>query len=153
MTKLIHPKTGTVRESNSPNKEAILKRAGFILFENYRAPKPKKVVAEPTLADQVEGHAVPEVDESENREPEIAIHVSASARGLIEKNDLDPALIEGTGKDGQINKPDVEAYLESLEEENAQDEQEPEGYIDIEGEDVNSLEAVSDAPGDDLVKE
>jgi len=49
-----------------------------------------------------------------DNEPEVAIHVSASARALIEENDLDASLIEGTGKKGQIIKPDVIAHLEAL---------------------------------------
>jgi len=113
--KLIHPKTGTVREvaETNQNKINLLKRAGFVPLKGYRAPKPPKVVAEKTVVDIVKEEAADLEDaEAEGAEPEIAIHVSAAARALIEKNDLDPTLIEGSGKDGQITKPDVKAYLE-----------------------------------------
>ena len=48
MIKLIHPKTEVIREvkESNHNKRQILKRAGFIPFENYRAPKKPKVVPE-----------------------------------------------------------------------------------------------------------
>ena len=116
MTKLIHPKTGTVREIDDTNqlKLRLLKRAGFILFDKYRAPKPPIIVPEKTTADVVADHAL-EVDEKEEvKTAEVAIHVSPAARKLIEENDLDPALIEGPGKDGSIVKPDVRAYLAGI---------------------------------------
>lgn len=118
MIKLIHPKTGTVREvaETNQNKINLLKRADFVPLKGYKPPKKPKVVAEPTVAEIVEDQAIDLEDaEAESTEPEIAIHVSSAARALIEKNDLDPALIEGSGKDGQITKPDVEKHLEALE--------------------------------------
>ena len=120
MIKLIHPKTGTAREvdETNHNKIALLKRAGFVFEKNYKPPKPPKIVAEKSIADAVKDNAVDQEEaEAEDGEPEVAIHVSATARALIEKNDLDPALIEGSGRDGQITKPDVEKLLEDLEEE------------------------------------
>ena len=132
--KLIHPETQTVREvdSSRTNKIAILKRAGFIDFKKYKPParvaKPKP---EPTTADVVESHKE-ELKESDMvNEPEIAIHMSAAARQLVESNDLDPALIEGTGVDGQINKPDVVAFLEENPPEKPESD---EGDTDGEGE-------------------
>jgi len=118
LIKLIHPKTGTVREvpEDYANKIALLKRANFIPFENYRAPKKKVVVPDPTVLDGVKEHKQDAVDPEGVEKPVTAIHASGAARRLIKENDLDPALIEGTGKDGQITKPDVEAHLEALEE-------------------------------------
>ena len=119
MTKYIHPKTGTVREvaDTNQNKINLLKRAGFVDFATYRAPKKPKVVAEKSIADAVEENAIDPVDpEADGSEPELAIHISAPARRLVEKEGLDVAQIKGSGKDGQITKPDVKAYLESLEE-------------------------------------
>ena len=115
MIKLIHPPTGTVREvsETNQNKIRLLKRAGYVPLEGYKAPRPPKVVIEKSMAEIVEGEAIDLEDaEAEDGEPEVAIHVSAAARKLIEEHELDPALIKGTGKDGQITKPDVKAYLE-----------------------------------------
>ena len=116
MLKLIHPKTGTVREVNElhQNKIRILKRGGFIDFDKYKPTKKQKAKPEPTLADMVEKNKNEEGEVVKDNEPEVAIHVSASARALIEENDLDASLIEGTGKKGQIIKPDVIAHLEAL---------------------------------------
>ena len=116
MIKLIHPKTGTVREiaESNQNKLRILKRAGFIDFKNYRAPQKPAIVADPSVSDVVEDHKQEAVDPEGVEKPVTAIHASGAARGMIKNYDLDPTLIEGTGKDGQITKPDVKAYLESL---------------------------------------
>jgi uncharacterized 2Fe-2S/4Fe-4S cluster protein (DUF4445 family) len=54
--KLIHPKTGIVRETEgfTENKINALKRAGFVDLSTYRAPKKPKVKVEPSLAEEVE---------------------------------------------------------------------------------------------------
>ncbi len=46
-------------------------------------------------------------------EPELAAAppLSPAVRKLVAEHDLDPAAIEGTGKDGRLLKADVEAYL------------------------------------------
>jgi len=119
VTKYIEPKTGTVREvaDTNQNKIKILERAGFIPLSKYRPPKKPKIVAEKTIADAVEENAIDPADaEADGSEPELAIHISAPARRLVEKEGLDVAQIKGSGKDGQITKPDVKAYMESLEE-------------------------------------
>ena len=145
MIKLIHPPTGTVREvsETNQNKIRLLKRAGYVPLEGYKAPRPPKVVIEKSMAEIVEGEAIDLEDaEAEDGEPEVAIHVSAAARKLIEENELDPALIKGSGKDGQITKPDVKAYLEEI----APKEQEtPEGSIPSEDA-PEPLEVVETAP-------
>ena len=142
MTKLIHPKIGTVREvdESNHNKIAILTRAGFIPFSKYRAPKKKEVIPEPTVSDVVQDNKLDAVDQSADTEAVIAIHASGAARKLIADNDLDASLIKGSGKDGQITKPDVTAYLESKE------EAQPDSGV----EDENAVEAVLEAPGDEL---
>ena len=116
MIKLIHPKTEVVREvpENYQLKLDILKRAGFILFENYRAPKKPVIVPDPSVLDGVKDHKQEAVDPEGVDQPVIAIHASGAARQLVKKNDLDLELIEGTGKDGQITKPDVKAHLKAL---------------------------------------
>jgi len=125
MLKLIHPKTGTVREVNEQhqNKIRILKRGGFIDFANYKPTKKRAVKPESTLADLVEKNKNEEGEVVKDNEPEVAIHVSASARALIEENDLDASLIEGTGRKGQITKPDVIAHLEAMEEDAPEEEE------------------------------
>ena len=40
--------------------------------------------------------------------------LSPAVRRLVEEHDLDPAAIEGTGKDGRLTKKDVLAHLETL---------------------------------------
>ena len=118
LIKYIHPKTGTVREveESYQSKIALLARAGFIPFAKYRAPKPVVVPYVKNASDVVQDEKQDLEALEEVNAPEVAVHVSASARGLIEKNDLDPALIEGSGKDGQITKPDVKDYLKALKE-------------------------------------
>ena len=116
MTKLIHPKTGVTREcpDSNPNKRRLLDRAGFVPFDTYRPKKKKVVKPDPTVADVVESNKLDAADQIGDLDPVIAIHASGAARRLIEKNDLDVSLIEGSGKDGQITKPDVVAYLENI---------------------------------------
>ena len=52
----------------------------------------------------------PEPDPEPEPEPEPAL-LSPAVRKLVAEHDLDPAEIEGTGKDGRLLKADVEAYL------------------------------------------
>ena len=52
----------------------------------------------------------PEPDPEPEPEPEPA-PLSPAVRKLVAEHDLDPAEIEGTGKDGRLLKADVEAYL------------------------------------------
>ena len=52
----------------------------------------------------------PEPDPEPEPEPEPA-PLSPAVRKLVAEHDLDPAAIEGTGKDGRLLKADVEAYL------------------------------------------
>lgn len=117
MIKLIHPKVGTVREIEDSDqlKLRLLKRAGFILYKNYKPKKKKEVVPDPTVAEIVAKNKEEGIEETDEPTIELAIHVSPAARALIEKHELDPALIKGTGKEGAITKPDVSEYLESLE--------------------------------------
>lgn len=119
MIKLIHPKIGTVREIEDTEqlKLRLLKRAGFILFKNYKAPKKKVITPDPTVAEIVAKNKEEGVEETDEQTTELAIHVSPAARALIEKHGLDSALIKGSGKEGAIVKPDVKEYLESLKEE------------------------------------
>lgn len=150
MTKLIHPKTGTVREvsESNVNKNRLLARAGFIPLDQYRPKKKKVVVPDPTVADVVKSNKLDAADQIGDLDPVIAIHASGSARGLIEKNDLDASLIEGSGKDGQITKPDVLDYLENI----AQDGEEEDTLPDTGPEDENPAEAVLEASDDESVE-
>ena len=52
----------------------------------------------------------PEPDPEPEPEPEPA-PLSPAVRKLVAEHELDPAEIEGTGKDGRLLKADVEAYL------------------------------------------
>ena len=64
-----------------------------------------------------DGKAVSKVEVSEqvdsSEEPVQADGLSPAVRRLVTENDLDPAAITGTGKDGRLTKEDVLAYLES----------------------------------------
>lgn len=116
MIKLIHPETETVREVPISRQNIIsaLRRAGMVDFDTYRPKKKPKVVPDQTVSDIVAEHKLKEVESTDTPEAVTAIHVSAAARTLIEENALDPALIDGTGKDGSITKPDVTKFLEAL---------------------------------------
>ena len=156
MTEFIHPKTGTVREvpETNQNKIALLKRAGYVPKKGYKAPKPPEIVAEPSLAEAVEDNKVDLEDvESDGSEPEIAIHISGPARAMVEKNDLDPADIKGSGKDGQITKTDVKNYLKALEEEKAPEAQESAEDVIPPDDAQKPGEAPEIAPGDDSVED
>lgn len=129
--KLIHPKIGTVREIavTNENKFRILKRAGFILFKDYKPPKPKEDVPEPTLAEIVAKEGVKVEVAGKKVAAEVAVHeevklpsapsdeilVSKAADTLIKNLDLDLALIVGTGKDGKITVTDVDKHIKELE--------------------------------------
>ena len=179
MIKLIHPKTETIREvaESNHNKRQILARAGFIPFDKYKPKKKKVVETPPTIADVVEDNKLDAADRESDPDVVTAIHASGAARGLIKKHDLDASLIEGSGKDGQITKPDVKAHLKAIEESEAElpdqptpaadipthdDPEPPEGNIAQVGEEEDTqpdtslvgesgLEAVSDAPDAELV--
>ena len=64
-----------------------------------------------------DGKAVSKAEVSEkadlSEEPAQADGLSPAVRRLVTENDLDPAAITGTGKDGRLTKEDVLAYLES----------------------------------------
>ena len=62
-----------------------------------------------------DGKAVSKVSEEADspEEPAEADGLSPAVRRLVAENDLDPAAITGTGKDGRLTKEDVLAYLES----------------------------------------
>ena len=132
IVKLIHPDTGVRRDvlQTNGNKISILKRAGFILLKNYRPPKVKEVVPDPTVAEVVEKEGVKVEVGGKKVAAEMAIHedvilpdsikdevlVSKAAAEMIEELGLHfpVGAIEGTGKDGKITKPDVDNYLEEL---------------------------------------
>lgn len=128
MIKFIHPKTGTVRdvEETNHNKINALKRADFVPLKGYKPPKRKEKAPDPTVADIVKKNKEEAPDPADAPQAESAIHVSGAARTLIKKKGLDPALIEGTGKNGQITKPDVKKYLKALKEEEVPPRPEPE---------------------------
>ena len=64
-----------------------------------------------------DGKAVSKAEVSEkadlSEEPVEADGLSPAVRRLVTENDLDPAAITGTGKDGRLTKEDVLAYLDS----------------------------------------
>jgi pyruvate/2-oxoglutarate dehydrogenase complex dihydrolipoamide acyltransferase (E2) component len=134
--KLIHPKIGTVREIavTNENKFMILKRAGFILFKDYKPPKVKEEVPEPTLAEIVakEGEKV-EIG-GKKVAAEVAVHeevklprdeilISKAAAEMIETFEIDLGMLEGTGKDGKITKTDVNKFLDDQMDQKAPDEE------------------------------
>lgn len=117
LIEFIHPKTGVVRsvDEENHNKITILTRAGFVLKSTYRPPKRDQKKAPPTASEIVEEHKQAIGAQETSKVAELAIHVSAAARRLIEENDLEASEIQGTGKDGLITKPDVEKYLKGFE--------------------------------------
>ena len=56
----------------------------------------------------------PAAPEPEPAAPEPEPTLSPAVRRLVEEHELDPATIEGTGKDGRLTKKDVLAHLETL---------------------------------------
>lgn len=175
VVKLIHPDTGVRRDvlQTNGNKIAILKRAGFIPLKNYRPPKVKEVVPDPTVAEVVEKEGVKVEVAGKKVAAEMAIHedvklpkdevlVSKAAAEMIEELGLDLALLEGTGKDGKITKPDVDDFLEALEAsaeaQEAEDEEleeniEVQVILEDDGDLDSQDEVEEDGSGEDIVPE
>ena len=68
------------------------------------------VVAEIAAAEESAAPAPASAVESAAPEPVL----SPAVRRLVEEHELDPAAMEGTGKDGRLTKKDVLAHLETL---------------------------------------
>lgn len=133
MIKLIHPKTNVIREVDEAReaKIAALKRAGFVPFDSYKPKIVKEPEPEETLAEVVESQrdlkkefpgvtvaaerAVHEKVQAPGKPEKETALASRSAQALIDKHGLDLSLIVGSGKEGKIIKPDVVAYMESME--------------------------------------
>lgn len=122
--KLIHPKTGVVREVGEERemKLAALKRAGFVMFEGYKPKVVKVPEPEPSLAEEVEGQAekmeiagtkvaAEKAIHGKVKAPGASVEVTFAAKKLIKKHKLDASLIEGGGEDGRIRKADVIEYM------------------------------------------
>ena len=73
------------------------------------------VVAEIAEIDESAEAAMPVAEtEPAPAAPKPAPALSPAVRRLVEEHELDPAAIEGTGKDGRLTKKDVLAHLENL---------------------------------------
>ena len=70
------------------------------------------VVAEIDESAQAAAPAPASKPEPTASKPESTL--SPAVRRLVEEHELDPAAIEGTGKDGRLTKKDVLAHLETL---------------------------------------
>jgi len=68
------------------------------------APKKEEAAKEPEPAPEE-----PEAGQADTDAPPL----SPAVRKMVEEHDLDPADIEGSGKDGRLVKADVQAYLDS----------------------------------------
>ncbi len=64
------------------------------------------------IEEGAEGKAAAPAAEPEPAAPAAAMPLSPAVRKLIDENDLDPAAIAGTGKDGRLTKGDVLKALE-----------------------------------------
>ncbi|MDA0219134.1 MAG: 2-oxoglutarate dehydrogenase complex dihydrolipoyllysine-residue succinyltransferase [Proteobacteria bacterium] len=62
------------------------------------------------VEEEEEDAAEPAADTSGKRDADLPL--SPAVRKLVEENDLDPAAIEGSGKDGRLTKGDVQKHLE-----------------------------------------
>ncbi len=68
--------------------------------------------------DQDEDSNTPENDKDQNTDDDTSgndqtPNISKGAADLIKENDLDASQITGTGKNGQITKPDVTKFIEA----------------------------------------
>ena len=68
------------------------------------APKPEPAASKPE----------PSAPKPEPSAPKPEPALSPAVRRLVEEHELDPAAIQGTGKDGRLTKKDVLAHLETL---------------------------------------
>ena len=94
-----------------------------------------------------DGKAVSKAEVSEeadlSEEPVDAYGLSPAVRRLVTENDLDPAAITGTGKDGRLTKEDVLAYLDS---EVAEVADPPVSETDDEPQEAQKSQKVSETP-------
>jgi len=75
------------------------------------ADKPADKSSEKPAARQVSKQVARQTEQPADDGVDRRVQMSPSVRKLIAENDVDPALISGTGKNGRILRRDVEAYL------------------------------------------
>lgn len=104
------PADGVIAELRVADGATVVSGDVLAILTEGEAGDQATAVAEPakTSAPEKTPVAPPSGDSS------AAHKLSPSVRRLIEEHDLDPGLINGTGKDGRINKSDVMAYLDSV---------------------------------------
>jgi len=78
------------------------------------AAAPKEAAAAPAPAAETKPAPAPEPEPAPEPAPVAAeAPLSPAVRKMVEENDLDPAAIQGTGKDGRLTKGDVQAYMDA----------------------------------------
>jgi 2-oxoglutarate dehydrogenase E2 component (dihydrolipoamide succinyltransferase) len=86
----------------------------------------------PTEPDETEADSKESQPEADHASGPNAHKLSPSVRRLLDEHDLDPAVIDGSGRDGRITKSDVMAYLKSHTDEDVAPA-ESEGPVALEG--------------------
>ncbi len=92
--------------------EEILKGEGDTVESGEVIGKFKEGAAGESKPEPAKSETKPEAAGNEAADAGEAI-LSPAARKLAEENDVDPAAIKGTGKDGRVTKEDVQNYIDS----------------------------------------
>jgi 2-oxoglutarate dehydrogenase E2 component (dihydrolipoamide succinyltransferase) len=79
---------------------------------------------EPAKPAEAEKTAAPAEKSEETSERKSAAKLSPAVRRLVEEHDLDPANIEGSGRDGRLTKSDVVQYIDQNEQKQSTAEKE-----------------------------
>ncbi|CAA9891854.1 dihydrolipoyltranssuccinase [Candidatus Methylobacter favarea] len=103
------PATGTVSKIIKENGAIVTSGELLAVIETQAGASPPKIDNESPKLERVESGEDNESKTAEHEESDTPL--SPSVRRLIMENKLDPAQINGTGKDGRLTKMDVLDYL------------------------------------------
>ena len=98
----VHALLGAIGEGAGDVKAAPAKK------QDAKKDEPKKDAPKKAEAAPAQAKSEPAPAEASDDKP-----LSPAVRKMVEENDIDPAAIEGTGKDGRLLKSDVQAALDA----------------------------------------
>ena len=124
------PSSGTLVEIKIKDGATVTAGDLLAILEEGEAAAPP--ASGPTEPDETEADSEESQPEADHAGGPNAHKLSPSVRRLLDEHDLDPAVIDGSGRDGRITKSDVMAYLKSHTDEDVAPA-ESEGPVALEG--------------------
>jgi 2-oxoglutarate dehydrogenase E2 component (dihydrolipoamide succinyltransferase) len=106
---LYAPAAGTLGEITAPAGSVVA--IGAVIGQIVEGAEAAAAPAKPAPAAAPAQPTAPAHQAAPAAKPAAAEPLSPAVRKLVEENNLDPAAIPGTGKDGRLTKGDVTAYL------------------------------------------